>query len=179
MKRAILLGLIFLGGIFLEAYAQCTRIHYFCSGQLSEEEQKEQLWSINNQSKSAPVAKGQEYNLSFIAYTGYDYRLTICTDAVQGAAEPVNFKLSQDAIVRVKDAQTGQPILQKQPEVIFDNSSEGNQPFVKFATDKTKKFYLCVKVPSSGDSKNKQLGMEEKVCLGVLLEHKKTPALGF
>ncbi len=173
MKKAIFFGIILVSGIVLEAYAQCTRVHFFCASQLSKEQQQE-AWSMNNQSKSAPVAKGQKYDLSFIAYTGYDYRLTICTDAMQGSGETINFTLAHDAIVQLKDGS-----ISKRPEVIFDNTSAGNQPFVKFATEKTRKFYLSVNVPATGDSKDKALGVEDKVCLGVLLEHKKTPALGF
>ena len=177
MKRALLLATVLLGGIIVEAYSQCSRTHYFCTSQLSKEEQQE-YWNLNNQSKSAAVAKGEDYNLSFIAYKGYDYRLSVCTDAVEGTGEKVQFTLSQDAIVRVKD-ENGNTNIRKQKEAIFDNSKEGNESFVKFATDKTRKFYLTVKVPAAAESQNKKLGIEEKVCLGVLLEHRKSPNLGF
>lgn len=177
MKKAALLAVIFMSGIVLEAFAQCSKTHYFCTSTLSKEEQGE-YWDLNNQSKSAAVVKGEEYNLSFIAYKGYDYRLTVCTDAVEGTGETVSFVLAQDAIVRVKD-EFGNTNIKKKKEDIYNNADDGNSSFVKFATDKTRKFYLTVQVPVDGESKNKKLGQQERVCLGVLLEHKKTPNLGF
>ena len=177
MKRALLLATIMMGTIVLEAYAQCNKTHYFCTGQLTKEQQQE-YWNLNNQSKSAAIAKGEKYNLSFVAYKGYDYRLSVCTDITEGAGEKVQFTLFQDAIVRVKD-EFGNTNIKKQKEAIFKNADEGNQPYVQFATDKTRKFYLEVSVPSSGESKNRKLNQADKCCLGVLLEHRKTPKLGF
>jgi hypothetical protein len=50
---------------------------------LTKEEQAE-FWNLNNQSQSAMFAKGQVYEMSFIAYKGFDYRMTVCTDIVGG-----------------------------------------------------------------------------------------------
>lgn len=176
MKRGLYLGALLVGFIIFQAYSQCKKTHYFCTSQLSKEEQSE-YWNLNNQSKSATFAKGKVYELSFVAYKGYDYRLTVCTDIVEGS-EKVSFEMFQDAIVRVKD-EYGNTNIKKQKESIYKNADDNMKPSIKFTTDKTKKFYLSVNVPATGESKDRKLGQSDLVCVGVLLEHKKAADLGF
>ncbi len=174
MKRALLLTTLFVGFATIQTYAQCKKTHYFCTSQFTKEQQSE-YWDLNNQSKSATFAKGKVYELSFICYKGYDYRLSVCTDILDGTGDKVSFELFQDAIVR--DEQTQR--ISKQRESIYNNTNDNMKTFVKFATDKTKKFYLEVNVPATGESKNKTLNQNDLVCVGVLLEHKKGSELGF
>lgn len=174
MKKVLFSGVLLLSVIAIQAYAQCGNTHYLCLGQFSKED-KGAYWNLNNQSRSGAFEKGKVYEMSFIAYEGFEYRLSTCTDVA--SANGVVFELAQDMIVRVKDAD-GNTVMKRQKEVIFDNESD-MAPFVLFTTDKTRKFYLSVKVPSTGSSEDKKLTNTDNVCIGVLIEHRKTEKLGF
>lgn len=176
MKRAIILGSVLAVVVVLQAYSQCQKTHYFCTSQLSKEQQAE-YWNLNNQSQSAAFAKGKVYEMSFIAYKGYDYRLTVCTDIVEGG-DMINFELAQDEVVRVKD-EYGNTNIKKTKETIYKNADDGNTQTITFTTDKTKKIYVKVNVPAQGESKDKALGKTDNVCVGVLIEHKEAANLGF
>ncbi|MCB9222787.1 MAG: hypothetical protein R2780_10655 [Crocinitomicaceae bacterium] len=176
MKRALLIGGALLAVVAYEAYAQCSKTHYFCSSQLPEE-QKEEFYTLNNQSQSATFAKGKTYKMSFIAYTGYDYRISVCTDVEEGG-DKVRFELFHDAVVRVKD-EFGNTNIQRKKESLYKNSDDNLSPYLEFSVDKTTKFYLDVGVPVSGESKDKKLAKTDNVCVGVLLEHRKAEKLGF
>lgn len=175
MKKAVFFGLTLAVVVVLQAYSQCQKTHYFCTQQLTKEEQAE-FWNLNNQSQSAMFAKGQVYEMSFIAYKGYDYRLSVCTDIVGG--EKVEFELLQDEVVRVKD-EFGNTNIRKTKSSIYSNKDDSMKPSINFTTDKTKKIYVKVNIPGSGTSKDKSLGKTDNVCVGVLIEHKEAAALGF
>ena len=115
--------------------------------------------------------------MSFIAYAGFDYRISVCTDIEGG--DKVRFELFHDAIVRVKD-EYGNTNIKRQKESLYKNADDNLSPMVEFTVDQTKKFYLDVEVPSSGESKNKKLAKSsDNVCVGVLLEHRKVAKTGF
>jgi len=175
MKKVVFIGVFILSLIVIQAIAQCDRTHYLCLNQFSKED-KTVLWNLNNQSRSAAVEKGKVYEMSFIAYEGFEYRLSTCSDVSNTAG--VNFELAQDVIVRVKD-ETGNTVIKRQKEVIYDNADDAMKAFVLFTTDKTQKFYLSVKVPSTGSSADKKLTNTDNVCVGVLIEHRRTEKLGF
>jgi hypothetical protein len=177
MKRTIIVGaFLLIGVVAIQAYSQCQKTHYFCTAQLDKEQQAE-FWNFNNQSKSANFAKGKVYKMSFIAYKGFDYRVSVCTDIVEGG-DKVRFELSHDAVVRVKD-EYGNTNIKRQKESLYKNSDDNLSPMVEFSVDKTKKFYINVNVPVSGESKDRKLKKTDNVCVGVLLEHKKGAKLGF
>lgn len=176
MKRALLVGAALVALVAIEAYSQCQKTHYFCTSLLSDEQQKE-YWNLNNQSKSAVFAKGKTYKMSFIAYKGFDYRISVCTD-VEGGDKP-RFELFHDAVVRVKD-EFGNTNIKRQKETLYKNSDDNMSPMIEFTVEKTEKFYLDVQVPETGESKNRKLAKStDNVCVGVLLEHKKVQATGF
>lgn len=175
MKKILFAAPLLFVIIVLNTYAQCYKTHYLCTDRFSKEERGE-YWNINNQSKSATFDKGKVYEMSFIAYSGFEYRVSTCTDIPSESG--VKFELSQDIVVRVKDAD-GNTDIKKQREVIFDNEEDGMTPFVVFRTDKTKKFYLSVNVPATGSSQNKKLGNTDQVCVGALIEHRRVSKTGF
>lgn len=176
MKKAIFIGSVLMAVVVLQAYAQCNKTHYFCTASLSKEEQAE-FWNLNNQSQSAMFAKGEVYEMSFIAYKGYDYRLSVCTDIAEGG-DKIQFEMLQDEVVRVKD-EYGNTNIKKTKESIYKNAEDGLKQSITFTTDKTKKIYVKVNIPSTGTSKDKALGKTDNVCVGVLLEHKEAASLGF
>ncbi len=176
MKKVALAGVILFGAILFQGYAQCGKTQYLCLNQFSKKEDKGAFWNINNQSRSAAFEKGKVYEMSFIGYEGFEYRLSTCTDIASSSG--VKFQLAQDEVVRVKDG-NGNTNIKKQRTIVFDNESDGMTPFVLFTTDKTKKFYLSVNVPATGSSDNRKLTNTDNVCVGVLIEHRRTQKLGF
>ncbi|MEX1001918.1 MAG: hypothetical protein WDZ35_07375 [Crocinitomicaceae bacterium] len=176
MKKVLIFAALIIGIVAIEAYAQCRKTHYFCTSLLSEEQQKE-YWTLNNQSKSALFEKGKVYKMSFIAYKGFDYRISVCTDVVEGG-DKVRFDLQHDAIVRVKD-EYGNTNIRRQRETLYKNADDNLSPTVEFSVDETKKFYIDVNVPASGESSDRKLKTTDNVCVGVLIEHKKGQKLGF
>lgn len=175
MKKVLGIGVLLLSAIVIQAYAQCNKTHYLCMGQFSKED-KSAYWNLNNQSRSAAFEKGKVYEMSFVAYEGFEYRLSTCTDVE--SVTGVKFELAKDILVRVKDAD-GNMNIKRQREVIFDNEDDGMTPFVLFTSDNTRKFYLSVNVPATGSSDNKKLTNSDNVCVGVLLEHRRTEKPGF
>lgn len=175
MKKVLFAGIILCSAIVIQAFAQCNKTHYLCMGQFSKED-KSSYWNLNNQSRSGAFEKGKVYEMSFIAYQGFEYRVSTCTDVASSTG--VKFELAQDVVVRVKDG-NGNTNIKRQREVIFDNEEDGMTPYVLFTTDKTKKFYLSVNVPATGSSEDKKLTNTDNVCIGVLIEHRKTEKLGF
>ncbi len=171
MKKILLVGILLLNLVAVQATAQCETTHLLCKKQLSKEDKKAN-WNVNQQSQSESVEKGTEYELFVTAYKGLEYRLSVCTDI--GGGTPANFQLSQDMMVTVTDS-SGNSNIQKQRKVIFDNSTnENTELYVLFRSNKTEKFYLTVTIPSTGKSASKKLKSTDFVCVGVLLEHRKT-----
>lgn len=173
MKRIAFLGLILATAVITyTAYSQCQKTHYLCMDSFSKEEAAE-YWNLNNQSKSAVFAKGEDYEMSFIAYKGYQYRVSACTDIVEGAGERVTFELFQE-VLKKEDGLT-----HKVKESFYKNTDDGNAPYVKYTSQKTTKIFIKLSVPATGESKNRKLNNTDNVCVGVLIEHKKAPKLGF
>lgn len=176
MKRALIIGALMMGFVAFQAYSQCQKTHYFCTSLLDKEKQAE-FWNLNNQSQSATFEKGKVYKMSFIAYEGFDYRISVCTDVTEGG-DKVRYELFHDAVIRVKD-EYGNTNIKRTKESLYKNSDDNLSPSLEFTVDKTKKFYIDVNVPASGESKDRKLSATDNVCVGVLLEHKKAAKLGF
>lgn len=178
MKKALILGLGILSLIVVQsvmAQQNCKRVHQFCTNNLPEEEQAE-LWSFNNQSKSATFEKGKTYEMSFIAYRDYIYRLSTCTDVLEGG-DKIEFEILHLELTR-KEV-NGVSRLMKEKTSIYNNKEDEMKPFHKFRVEKTEKLFVRVKVPSSGESSNKKFKDSEFICVGVLLEQRKGEKIGF
>jgi len=179
MKKSIFFGIIFVGIIFIQAaYAQnsCKRVHNFCTEKLPEEESKGK-WSFDNQSKSATFEKGKVYEMSFIAYKNFIYRIATCSDIIEDG-ENIQFEVLRTEIVR-KEV-NGKTRLLKEKTSIFNNQADELKSFYKFKVKKTEKIFIKVTIPTGGntesDKKNKG---PEYACVGVLLEHRKVQKTGF
>ena len=175
MRKVVVLGIGIISLIVVQAFAQCRNTHYLAQAQFGKED-RGQGWLLNNQSRSGAFEKGKSYEMSFIAYEGFEYRLATCTDVE--SADQVNFELAHDVIVRVKDG-SGHTNIKRQRETIFDNTAEGMEQFVVFTTEKTQKFYVTVSVPATGSSSDRKLTNTDRVCMGVAIYHRKTEQLGF
>ncbi|UKN01889.1 hypothetical protein K6119_19380 [Paracrocinitomix mangrovi] len=176
MKRALIIGTALISLVAIQALAQCKKTHFFCTNVLDEDQQKE-FWNLNNQSQSANFKKGEVYKMSFIAYKGFDYRISVCTDIEEGG-DKIRFELAHDAVVRVKD-EYGNTNIKRQRESLYKNNDDNLAQYLIFTVEKTEKFYLDVNIPASGESSDKKLAKTDNVCVGVLLEHKKVEKFGF
>lgn len=175
MKKLLLVGLLLTNLLAVEAGAQCNETFNLCKKQLSKEDKKAG-WFVNQQSQSISFEKGKTYETTVTAYKGYEYRLSLCTDIDGGT--PAKFVLSQDVMVTVTDS-SGNSTIEKQRKVIFDNTENTEELYVLFRSNKTEKFYLSVSIPTVGKSASKKLKGTENVCVGVLLEHRKTKKSAF
>ncbi len=159
----------------LEVMAQCEEAYSLCTKQLSKEDKKAG-WNVNKQSLGVSFEKGEVYEMDISAYSGLEYRLSVCSD-IAGGTE-AKFQLEQEVMVTVEDS-LGNVTIERQRKVIFDNTTgENEELYVLFRSNKkNEKFYLSVNVPSEG--KSKKLGNTESVCVGVLLEHRRTKKSAF
>lgn len=168
MKKYLLLSFLILNLFTFQSFAQCEETHKLCVKQFSKEDRKAG-WNINKQSESLSVEKGKVYETTLTAHKGLEYRLSACTDV--GGGTPVTFQVSREISVTVTD-KDGNTNIEKQREVIFDNSSDPTEFYVLFrSSKKNEKFYITVDIPASG--KSKKLKNAEFVCLGLLLEHRR------
>jgi hypothetical protein len=176
MRKLIVFGIGLIGLIVIQAvYAQsCRRVHDFCTENLPDEEQSKD-WSFDNQSKSATFEKGKVYEMSFVAYKDYVYRITTCTDIANG--DKVNFEVYHNELVR-KEMSSGTRLI-KEKILIYDNKTDNDKAYYKFRTEKSEKIYVKINVPASGDSSTKGFKDSEFVCVGVLLQHHRGQKVGF
>lgn len=178
MKKGIIFGIGIIGLIFIQsAFAQnsCRKVHNFCTNALPEDEQSK-MWSFDNQSKSATFEKGKVYEMSFIAYKDFVYRIATCTDITEGA-DKINFEVFHNELVR-KPMKDGTRLI-KEKISIYNNNTDNMSSFYKFRVEKTEKIYVKVNIPQGGDSATKQYKDSEYVCVGVLLQHRKASKTGF
>jgi len=178
MRHKIIFGLAIVGFIVLQsiqAQQSCRKVHEFCKDGIPEEQQTKN-WEMDNQSKYATVEKGKIYEMSFIAYGNFVYRISTCTDVED--AEKINFEIFHTELVRRPD-KNGNPRIFKEKVSIYNNKANDMTQFYKFRVEKSEKLYLRVNIPVSGKSEAKEFKDSDFVCVGVLLEHSKAERLGF
>jgi hypothetical protein len=112
----------------------------------------------NSQSKSGLFAKGTTSKLKAIFYSGFDYSISLCADKVLG--DQIGMVLS--------DAKTG--------EVLYDNATDNKAPHMEFSCETTRNMNITITIPGTGPGKGKSA---DAACLGILIEQKVTPKVGF
>lgn len=178
MRNKIIFGIALVGLVVIQsvqAQQSCRKVHNFCKNVIPEDD-RSKMWELDNQSKSATVEKGKVYEVSFIAYKDFVYRLSTCTDVADG--EKINFEILHTELVRRPD-KNGNPRIFKDKVAIYNNTSNDMTQFYKFRVEKSEKLYVKVNIPASGKSESKQFKDSDFVCVGVLLEHSRAEALGF
>jgi hypothetical protein len=118
----------------------------------------EEGFIYNSQSKSGMFAKGTTSKLKAIFYAGFDYSLSLCADPALG----------QGIGLVISDATTG--------EVLYDNATDNKATHMEFSCESTRNMYITVTIPGSGPSRGKTA---DAACLGILIEQKVTPKVGF
>jgi hypothetical protein len=122
-------------------------------------------YNVSSQSRSGVLIPGENYEMSFIAQDGMDYRIS--AGAKNKDAGSVSFEVYE--MVVQKTEKDGQTVYKKIKKVIA-TSADGETEPVEFTTDKARKIVVKVNV-MGGDPKTKQ-------CIGVLIEDKKTIKIG-
>lgn len=138
----------------LPSQAPCVTYHRQegCS-QASEEG-----FIYNSQSKSGLFAKGTTSKLKAIFYSGFDYSISLCADPSLG--DGIGMVLS--------DATTG--------EVLYDNATDNKASHFEFSNETTRNMFITITIPGDGAAKGKSA---DGACLGILIEQKTTPKVGF
>jgi hypothetical protein len=145
-------------------YAQCPSAESISKDKTKTKEKNP--YSINSQSRSGSITGDKEYEMSFIAQPGMDYRLT--TKAANPAAGTITYEVYE--MVVEKKVENGKEEFKRVKHVLASSSNTGGQP-LEFTTDKTRKIFVAVNL-SGGDTKKPQ-------CVGVLIEDKRSTKLGF
>ncbi|MCA6363263.1 MAG: hypothetical protein IM638_09505 [Bacteroidetes bacterium] len=157
MKKALslVLAAAFLTiSVDLPSQANCNNFHRRrgCS------QASEPGFIYNSQSKSGLFAKGTSSKLKAVFYAGFDYSISICGDA----------SLGSDIAFTLTDATTG--------EVLYDNATDNKAQHMEFSCEGTRNMNIMISIPGAGPAKGQA---EDGACLGILIEQKPTPKVGF
>lgn len=112
----------------------------------------------NSQSKSGVFAPGTSSNMKVVFYSGFDYSISICPDKLLGT----------DLSFKMVDSKTG--------EVLYDNATDSKSTHMEFSCETTRAVTIQVTVPGAKIKKGQSV---DGACLGVLIEQKPTPKVGF
>ncbi|HMN04623.1 MAG TPA: hypothetical protein PKD45_02770 [Flavobacteriales bacterium] len=145
-------------------------------------------FAVNGQSRAASVQVGVPTELNIIIYKGQDYRVSVVYDEkilgkevairiiekVRGPKKPANGKE-----VSVKGQ--GKPEIEDVEKVIWDNQEHEMANEVEFTATSTKRIAIEVMAPGPENPKDGKRGRvpQDIGCLGILIEHMPTPAIGF
>jgi hypothetical protein len=138
----------------------CFDFHsYYCKF-----EEKLINFDYNAQSRSTLFRRGETSEMYFIAYKGYDYRLSFCAqeDLLEG----------QKIAFFIRNGKT--------KELIYENSSENFPQEFEFSCTSSTRILVEVSLPPETGNKLKAGNkFEYKGCLGVLIESRRSPSTGF
>ncbi len=197
MKSTILITAM-CGALGAAAQYKCTDYHRL-NGNLSNDKR----FSINGQSKSAMVQVGKETELNIIVYSGQDYRISVAhdekvlgddlairlvekyrvpTDEVSGGTtkQPVmdDQGRTTGSTVEVK-TQEKKRTYKEEEKVLWDNTEHDMAKEVEFTCTATKRIAVEVVAPGNSEAKTKRGEPNDIGCVGILIEHMPTPAVGF
>jgi hypothetical protein len=186
------------GALVASAQYKCADYHRL-NGNLSNDKR----FSINGQSKSAMVQVGKETELNIIVYSGQDYRISVSHDE-KILGEEVAIRLVEKVRVpadEVVESTTKQPVVDDQgkttgstvevktqerkrtykeeEKVLWDNTEHDMAREIEFTCTATKRIAVEVVAPGSNETKPKRGEPNDIGCVGILIEHMPTPAVGF
>ena len=196
-QRTVLLGTLLLAAATMTAQNECADHHRFNCARSTDAR-----FSMNGQSKSAPVQVGVPTELNIIVYRGQDYRISLCPD-VRVLGDQVVARLTE----KVREPRTvREQVVEKQPvydangeptgeyhdvtrteekvvvedvrKVLWDNQEHDMAQEVEFSCTSTKRLVIEIVAPGPDEVKAKRSDLDIG-CIGVLIEHMPTPQLGF
>lgn len=138
----------------LNSQAPCVTYHR----QAGCSQASEPGFIYNSQSKSGLFARGTTSKLKAVFYSGFDYSISLCADK----------SLGQDIGLVLSDATTG--------EVLYDNATDNKSQHMEFSCETTRNMTITISIPGSGPSKGQA---SDGACLGILIEQKVSPKVGF
>jgi hypothetical protein len=162
MKGIITLAVF---SLFTTMYAQCPSIETIHKAHLKTVSKETPKFYVSSQSSTGSIASDKTYEMSFIAQPGNDYRLT--TKAAEGSSGTITFEIYE--MSGEAKMVNGVESHKKTKKVLANSASAGTES-LEFSTDKTRKIYVAVTL-TGGDKK-------KPVCVGVLVEDKKSTKLG-
>lgn len=190
---------ILLMGTGASAQYKCADYHRF-NGNPSGDKR----FSMNGQSKSAMVQVGKETELNIIIYSGQDYRISVSHDEkvlgeklairlvekVRVPYDEVVEVTSQEPVLDGSGNQTGtsqevktkekKRVFKEEEKVLWDNTTDEMADEIEFSCTATKRIAVEVIAPGNSEAKPKKSGETNDIgCVGILIEHMPTPALGF
>lgn len=151
--------------IFTTVNAQCPDIETIHKDHLKKVAKETPKFYVSSQSRTGYVTTDKTYEMSFIAQPGNDYRLT--TKAAAGSAGSISYEIYELDVT--KKTENGKDTYKREKKTLASSASTGTGS-LEFSTDKTRKIFVAVTL--SGGDKNKP------VCVGVLIEDKKSTKLG-
>ena len=202
MRSPLLISLGLLPVLFalrLSAQDECAEYHRFNCDRSTDTRFK-----VNGQSKSASVQIGVPTELNIIVYKGQDYRIAFCYDEkvigdhvvvrlIEKVREPKDVTEEVTKKEELLDA-NGNPsgqfkettvmetkrVFEDRRNILWDNQEHDMADAVEFSASATKR--LMVEVTAPGAANPKPRKSDEKFdigCVGILIEHMPTPAMGF
>jgi hypothetical protein len=190
---------VLVGGTTTIAQYKCADYHRF-NGDPSGDKR----FSINGQSKSAMVQVGKETELNIIVYKGQDYRISVSHDEkILGEELAIRLvekvRVPYDELVEVTTQEpildaTGKPtgttqevktkqnkrVYEEEEKVLWDNTTKEMATEIEFSCAATKRIAVEVIARGNSEAKPKKNGETNDIgCVGILIEHMPTPAVGF
>ena len=199
LRSLVAIATIILGGSAALAQYKCADYHKF-----NASPSPDKRFSMNGQSKSAMVQVGQETELNIIAYRAQDYRISVCHDEkilgedlairlVEKVRVPYEEVVDETVMEPVLDDQgnpTGRTqevttkstrrVYREEEKVLWDNTANDMATEIEFSCTATKRIAVEVIARGNSEAKPKKSGETNDIgCVGILIEHMPTPALGF
>ncbi|HRF80047.1 MAG TPA: hypothetical protein PL070_08170 [Flavobacteriales bacterium] len=196
--RSATLTIALCGAVAASAQYKCADYHRM-NGNISNDKR----FSINGQSKSAMVQVGKETELNIVVYRGQDYRISVVHDEkvlgdqvairlvekIRVPTDEVIEGTTKEPVVDENGKTTGSTLEVKSTErkrtykeeekVLWDNTEHEMADEIEFSCTATKRIAIEVVAPGSNDTKGKKGAPNDIGCVGILIEHMPTPALGF
>ena len=187
--------------IALEAHAQddCAEFHRF-----NCERSTDTRFSMNGQSKSASVQIGVPTELNIIVYKGQDYRIAFCYDEkvigdhvvarlIEKVREPKDVSeqvIKKEETLDANGNPSGQfkettvtetrRVFEDVEKELWANEDHEMADAIEFTATATKRLIVEVTAPGAADPKPKRSDKKFDIgCVGILIEHMPTPAMGF
>ena len=197
IQAAAVFPILFTTGSF--AQDDCAEFHRF-----NCERATDTRFSMNGQSKSASVQIGVPTELNIIVYKGQDYRIAFCYDEkvigdhvnarlIEKVREPKDVSEQVIKMEELLDA-NGDPsgkfkestvtevkrVFEDVEKVLWTNEEHEMADMIEFTATATKRLMVEVTAPGAVNPKPKRSDKKFDIgCVGILIEHMPTPAMGF
>jgi hypothetical protein len=185
----------------IDSFAQddCAEYHRF-----NCERSTDTRFNMNGQSKSASVQIGVPTELNIIVYKGQDYRIAFCYDEkvigdhvvarlIEKVREPKDVSeqvIKKEELLDANGDPSGQfkestvtetkRVFEDVEKELWKNEDHEMADAIEFTATATKRLIVEVTAPGAVNAKPKRSDKKFDIgCVGILIEHMPTPAMGF